>query len=191
VIAAIGNFDLTEQGIAQKWVQKAFTARGEAAEALKSLEGTYNAYPLGANERGAQLALATNGLSALDQVKRAANGELKALWVVGVDLFSVGLPREEVIKALENVDFLAVQDSRRSETFYYASVALPMTLPAEQDGSYTNCEGTTQFVKAIIPPVGEAKPAWRVFEELSIRLNPRMPFSQASEILATAPAFAR
>lgn len=163
----------------------------EAADALKSLEGTFNAYPLGSNERGAQLALATNGLTALDQLKRAANGELKALWVVGVDLFSVGLPREEVIKALENVDFLAVQDSRRSETFYYASVALPMTLPAEQDGSYTNCEGTTQFMKAIIPPVGEAKPAWRVFEELSIRLNPRMPFSQASEILATAPAFAR
>jgi predicted molibdopterin-dependent oxidoreductase YjgC len=65
-----------------------------------------------------------------------------------------------------------------------------MTLPAEQDGSYTNCEGTTQQMKAIIPPVGQAKPAWRVFEELSIRVNPRMPFSQASEILASAPAFA-
>ncbi len=162
----------------------------EAAEALKAREGNFNAYPLGANERGAQLALATDGLSALDQLKKAANGELKALWVVGVDLFNVGLPREVVIKALENVDFLAVQDSRRSETFYYASVALPMTLPAEQDGSYSNCEGTTQFMKAIIPPVGEAKPGWRVFEELSIRLNPRMPFSQASEILATSPAFA-
>lgn len=163
----------------------------EAAEALKSREGNFNAYPTGANERGAQLALTTTGLSAVEQLKKAANGELQALWVVGVDLFNVGLPREEVIKALENVDFLAVQDSRRTETFYYASVALPMTLPAEQDGSYTNCEGTTQFMKAIIPPVGEAKPAWRVFEELSIRLNPRMPFSQASEILSTAPAFAK
>jgi NADH-quinone oxidoreductase subunit G len=189
-------------GISEPELQAAITAAAgatvitttslnhEAAEVLKALDGNFNAYPTGANERGAQLALACDGLSALEQLKKAANGELSALWVVGVDLFSVGLPREEVIRALENVDFLAVQDSRRTETFYYASVALPMTLPAEQDGSYTNCEGTTQQMKAIIPPVGQAKPAWRVFEELSIRVNPRMPFSQASEILASAPAFA-
>ncbi len=160
-----------------------------AAKALASLESKFNQFATGGNEHGAQIALSAAGLSARDQLIAAARGDITALWVVGVDLFEVGLPREFVEQALENVDFLVYQGSARNETFYYASVALPMTLPAEQDGTYTNCEGVVQRLKPAIPAVGESKPVWRVFEELSVRLQPRMPRSNASEVLATSPAF--
>ena len=122
-------------------------------------------------------------------LQAAANGNLKALWLVGVDLFSQGLDRDLVTRALENVEFLVVQDSLRSETFYFASVAIPMALSAESDGSYTNMEGTVQELRAIIPTIGDAKPVWRTFEELSVRLQPRMPFMQAKDLFESIPAF--
>ena len=158
----------------------------------KATGGSFNCYARGANERGLQLMGATPGAKGLDthnMLQAAANGNLKALWLVGVDLFSQGLDRDLVTRALENVEFLVVQDSLRSETFYFASVAIPMALSAESDGSYTNMEGTVQELRAIIPTIGDAKPVWRTFEELSVRLQPRMPFMQAKDLFESIPAF--
>lgn len=168
----------------------------EAAEALARIAmtsgGSFNCYARGANERGLQLMNAvpqSNGWDTHQMLIAAAGGQLKALWLVGVDLFATGLDRNLVERALENVEYLVVQDSNRSETFYYASVAIPMALQAEADGSFTNMEGTVQRLKAVIPAPGEAKPAWRVFEELSLRLAPRMPHIQAEDVFASIPGF--
>lgn len=166
---------------------------GSLASLAGTTGGSFNCYARGANERGLQIMGATpgeNGLNTHDMLMAAANGNLKALWLVGVDLFEVGLDRDLVIRALENVEYLVVQDSSRSETFYYASVAVPMALPAECDGSFTNMEGTVQELRAVIPVIGDAKPAWRVFEELSTRLAPRIPYMQAKDVLASIPALA-
>ena len=142
-----------------------------AAESLSALAsstgGSFNCYARGANERGLQLMDAVPGPSGLNthqMLQAAANGNLKALWLVDVDLFEVGLDRNLVIKALENIEYLVVQDSSRTETFYYASVAIPMALQAESDGSFTNMEGKIQELKAAIPFMGDAKPVWRVFK---------------------------
>lgn len=168
---------------------------GEIALALDRAasehNGSYNLYARGANERGLQLMEAypeQNFLSAREMLLSAANGGLKALWLIDVDPFESGLPREMVIEALENVEHLVVQCSTRSEAFYYASVALPMTLQAECDGSYTNMDGTVQEMKAVIPAPGESKPVWRVFEELSARLHPKMPNMTAAAVRELIPA---
>ncbi len=160
----------------------------------QATEGSFNCYARGANERGLQLmgaAPGSEGLNTQQILAAAANGNLRALWLIGVDLFSTGLDRDLVSRALENVEFLVVQDSSRTETFYYSSVAVPMTLPAESDGSFTNMEGTVQELRAAIPAPGDAKPVWRVFEELSMRLAPRMPNMQARDVLESIPALAR
>ena len=166
-----------------------------AAESLCSIAmtsgGSFNCYARGANERGLQLMGATpgkNGLNTHQMLEAAANGHLRALWLIDVDLFEVGLDRNLITKALENIEYLVVQDSSRTETFYYASVAIPMALQAESDGSFTNMEGTIQELKAAIPAPGEAKPVWRVFEELSLRVAPRRPVMMAKDLLATIPA---
>lgn len=170
----------------------------EIVSSLKSIasatEGSFNSYARGANERGLQLMGAMpdeTGLNTHQMLTAAANGNLKALWLIGVDLFSVGLDRDLVVRALENVEYLVVQDALRTETFYYASVAVPMALQAEGDGSYTNMEGKVQELKAVIPAPGDAKPVWRVFEELNLRLAPRMPNVQAKDVLEKIPALAR
>ncbi len=154
--------------------------------------GSFNCYARGANERGLQLMGATpneSGLNTHQMIEAAANGRLKALWLIDVDLFNVGLDRDYVIKALENIEYLVVQDSSRTETFYYASVAIPMALQVESDGSFTNMEGTVQELKAAISAPGDAKPVWRVFEELSMRLEPRKPFMMAKDLFDSIPAF--
>jgi len=115
----------------------------------------------------------------------AADGRLRALWLVGFDPFTA-LPEDHdlVNRALERAEFLVVQDTRRTEATGYASVVLPMTAPAEETGTYTNVEGRVQEIKAILPPQGDATPAWRTFSELMLRLRPARPFIQAKDIFA-------
>lgn len=162
-----------------------------AIEDLKAV-GSFNCFARGANERGLQLLGAVpqnEGHTTYKMLSAAARGEIKALWLLDVDLFNIGLEDSTVEKILENVEFLVVQTSARNETFLYSSVALPLTLPAESEGTFTSCENRIQRLAAAIPPVGESKPAWRVFEDLSVRIQPRMPAIQAKDVFAKIEAF--
>ncbi len=160
----------------------------------KATGGTFNCYARGGNEQGSrQLGVAGATQSAHEILKAAAEGKVKALWIAGVDPFAHA-DHATVVAALENVDFLVVQDVQQTEAFHYASVVLPMTAPGEQDGSYTNLEGRVQLLKQVLPAVGSAKPAWKAVTELSVRLKPGAPYFHAvdvaKEIAANVPAFA-
>ena len=166
------------------------------AESLQSFSTAFNCYPRGANERGLQLLGAVpqasnkeTGLSTYAMLSAAAQGEITSLWLLDVDLFEVGISREVVQQILENVETLVVQSSQRNETFFYSSIALPLSLPAESEGTFTNCEGRIQKFAAAIPAVGESKPAWRVFEDLSVRISPRMPAIHPKDVFKTIDQF--
>lgn len=188
---------------------------GEAIQALrtlcKTLDVPLNLYHESANGRGAvELGLLPGGLSDAARnriankfpdgfasgvgadthqiLERAASGQITALWIVG-DAFAMHHDRQLVERALENVEFLVVQDIAESETSLYASVILPMNAPAEQDGTYTNIEGRVQRMNAIIPSPGVSKPAWRIFGECLLRavsvdplFNPREIMEEISDI---------
>jgi NADH-quinone oxidoreductase subunit G len=162
-----------------------------ALQDLRTL-GSFNCFARGANERGLQLLGATpksSGYSTYKMLSAAAQGEIKALWLLDVDLFNIGLEDSTVEKILENVEFLVVQTSARNETFLYSSVALPLALPAETEGTFTSCENRIQRLGAAIPPVGESKPGWRVFEDLSVRIQPRMPAIQPKDVFSNIEIF--
>ena len=99
-----------------------------------------------------------------------------------MDPFTAHPDRALVEAALESVEFLVVQDWRETEASAYASVVLPMTAPTEMDGTYTNCEQRVQRMDAVLPAPGSAKPAWRVFSEVSIRSKPQTPFFNIEEV---------
>jgi len=178
------------------------TPRGASVvETLASLAmvtgGTFNNYARKANEEGAKLIgiqPAHGGINTHGILRGCASGEIKALWLVGCDPFAEHPDLDLVQKALENVEFLVVQDWRRTEATSYASVVLPMTAPMEMDGSYTNIERRVQVMRQVFPPRGEAKPAGRVFAELSLRLRPEAPLFNRAEVFARLateiPAFA-
>ena len=116
-------------------------------------------------------------------LEAAADGEVKALWMFGVDPFESYPDRDLVQRALENVEFLVYQGIEETEAMHYASVVLPHTAPAEQDGTYTNCERRVQRMKSVLDPKGDAKPAWRIFSEIYVRLKPSTPFFNPSEVM--------
>ncbi|MGV3616196.1 MAG: NADH-quinone oxidoreductase subunit NuoG [Fimbriimonas sp.] len=173
----------------------------DAAETLAGLAtvtgGTFNRYARLANEEGADL-LGVRPLSGGRDthaiLEGCANGSVKALWLAGVDPFEAHPDRALVQRALENVPFLVFQHYLESEATGYASVVLPMTPPSEAQGSYTNLERRVQAFGPVVPAKGTAKPAWRVFTELSLRIRPETPRFHPSDVLAAIaaemPAFA-
>lgn len=154
-------------------------------------------YPCVANEFGAAaLGIGTGeepGMGTQGILKRCADGTIHALWCVDADPIDL-CDRKKAEQALESVPFLVVCATRQSPILDYASVILPMALPAEGDGSYTNCEGRVQRMKMILPPKDESKAAWRIFAELLLQASPSKPFFNPGkvmdEIAATNPMFA-
>jgi len=123
------------------------------------------------------------GLDTHSILAAAAAEELDALWLLGCDPFEDCDDRRLVERALENLPFLVVQDYVEREVMAHASVVLPMAAPAEQDGTYTNMEGRIQRMQGAIPPPGDAKPAWRAFAEIALRMRPMTPYFNPAEIM--------
>src|SRR3990170_2157132 len=100
-------------------------------------------------------------------------GKIKALYVVGEDLFSVvkGGERGKLREVLSKLSFLAVQDFKLTETAKLAHVIIPGANPYEKDGTFTNDMGRIQSIKKTIPPQGSAKPDWEILCLLGKRFS--------------------
>ncbi len=158
----------------------------------KSLESPFNLYGLNANDQGASelgispfdpVSGAKTGLDTHEILVAASRGEIKALWILDVDPFNVHPDRGLVQRALENVPFLVVQTVSESEATSYASVVLPESSPVEVEGTFTNVERRVQRSKQVLPTRGDSKPAWRVFEEIALRVKPQTPLFNPNDIL--------
>ncbi len=146
----------------------------ELASACADLAGAVGGkeMPLyrGTNERGA-LALGVAGWDALDGVEA---------------LLSWGPPPTAGIPA--SVRFLAAWDHLPRAGYDQAAVVLPATTFAERQGSYTNLEGTIQFLRppvAVDPPLKEA---WEVLTELGIALGMDLDYAGIFPIQREAAA---
>jgi NADH-quinone oxidoreductase subunit G len=155
----------------------------DAIGALRGMQN-FNCYALGANEQGAIELGLQQGRATEAILQAAADGHVKSLWLVGSDPLNDFHDRAIAQRALETVPFLVVQDVRMTESAHYASIVLPMAAPAEEDGTWTNCERRVQRLRQVIPAPGEAKPAWRIFSECLVRATDEMPMFNAREVLA-------
>lgn len=152
----------------------------------------FNCYGLNSNDQGCdELGLGTGSTQKI--VEGCASGSIEALWLLNADPFALHSDRDQVEKALENVGFLVVQAANENDALPFASVVLPMAAPAESDGTYVNCERRLQEIKAVLPPKGEAKTAWRIASELLLRSGIGKPYFNPGEVLdeirASVPAF--
>lgn len=93
------------------------------------------------------------------------------------------LPEPERVKnALNNLEFIVVQDILSSETARIADVVLPAAAISEKEGSVTNIEGRIQSFKAVTPPPAKAKPDWEILDLLSARLGNSKPYGSLEKI---------
>lgn len=132
------------------------------------------------------------GLKTVEMLDEALNGNLKGLYLLGIDPAHTDPNLHHVRKALQSLEVLVVQDIFPTETTQLAHVVLPGASFAEKDGTFTNGERRVQRIrKAIEPLAGMAE--WQVIGELSTRMGYHMKYNHASEIMdeiaSLAPAY--
>jgi len=122
------------------------------------------------------------GLTVVEMMNAAADGDLKALYIMGENPMLSDPDITHVEQALKNLDFLVVQDIFLSETAQLADVILPVAGFAEKEGTFTNTERRVQRVRKGLDPPGKARTDWAVICDLSRRMGYLMSYLNAAAI---------
>jgi NADH-quinone oxidoreductase subunit G len=69
-------------------------------------------------------------------------------------------------KAMASADMVVALAAYRSFAADYANVLLPVVPFTETSGTFVNCEGRMQSFNAVVKPLGDARPAWKVLRVL-------------------------
>ena len=107
------------------------------------------------------------GLTVTEVIKGAETGKVKAVYILGENPVISDPDATHVRKALENLEFLVVQEIFLSDTAEYADVVLAGTTFAEKDGTYTNTERRCERVRKAIDCVGYSKEDWKIICEIA------------------------
>jgi formate dehydrogenase major subunit len=124
------------------------------------------------------------GFRITDMFLAADKGDLHGMFIQGENPLISEPNIAHAREVLENeLDFLAVQDIFLTDTAKHADVVLPATASLESNGTYTGSSRHVQLVKRAVDPVGNAKPDWKITQELSHRFGYEWDFSHPSEIM--------
>ncbi|MBU3694573.1 MAG: NADH-quinone oxidoreductase subunit G, partial [Rhodocyclaceae bacterium] len=70
------------------------------------------------------------------------------------------------LRAMKAADTVVCLTTHRDGAADYADVLLPVAAWTETAGTRVNCEGRAQAFVGVVPPAGEARPAWKVLRVL-------------------------
>lgn len=134
------------------------------------------------------------GLTMTGMVPAIPEGKIKALYIVGENPVMSDPDSDHLVKALQQLDFLVVQDIFLTETGKLADVVLPATTFAEKTGTFSNTERRVAPVRQVIPPLGDSRPDWQIITEISRRLGYPMDYAGPEaifeEIRQVTPSYA-
>ncbi|HUW20084.1 MAG TPA: formate dehydrogenase subunit alpha [Sedimentisphaerales bacterium] len=127
---------------------------------------------------------ANTGLTVTEMFKKALEGKLKGLYIMGENPVISDPDSNNVRKAIENLDLLVIHEMFLSDTAQYADLVLPAVSFAEKDGTFTNTERRIERIRRVIKPVGNAKADWEIICEVAQRCGYKgMDYSHPSEIM--------
>ncbi|MDJ0521071.1 MAG: formate dehydrogenase subunit alpha [Planctomycetota bacterium] len=125
------------------------------------------------------------GLTHLEILRGVSGGTIKAIYLVGENPALSEADATHARKAMEDVEFLVVQDIFLTESAHYADVVLPAATFAEKDGTFTNTERRVQRVRQAIPPVGESRSDLWITCEIARRMGAvGFDFETATDVMA-------
>ncbi|MEN8201833.1 MAG: formate dehydrogenase subunit alpha [Bacteroidota bacterium] len=101
----------------------------------------------------------------------ALEGKLKAIWVIGEDVVQTDPNSQKVIKALEAIDLVIVQELFITETAKYADVVLPGASFLEKSGTFTNGERRVQAVRQVVEPNKGAKADGQIIVDIMNKMG--------------------
>lgn len=133
------------------------------------------------------------GWEPVEAMRRASQGEVGFLYLVGHDPLG-GWPRATHRRdGLEKAGFVVVQDAFLTKTTRVADVVLPVAILAEREGSSVGADGVRRRLRAAVVPPAGALPDGEVFRELGRRLGTPLPTedeveSKLTELFEKPPA---
>ena len=133
-----------------------------------------------------------SGLGYSRMMEAARNGRVKAMYIVG-DSQRTESPID--LEALDNLEFLVVQDMFLTEAASRAHVVLPSASASEKDGTFTNAERRVQRVNRAVDPPGDARSGLEIICDVAVRLGAMSyanldPAQVMEEIANQAPSYA-
>jgi predicted molibdopterin-dependent oxidoreductase YjgC len=152
----------------------------------------------GANARGAEFAGLVpdeGGLPAGEIIAQAAEGQIKALYLVGENVLATHPAAEQARRALRNAELIVVHELFPTETAREADIVFSACSIAEKDGTMTNAEGRVQrLFRALRSDAAGVRPDWRILSDLSGEMGEPLGYAAAAEVthdlFADLPAYA-
>jgi formate dehydrogenase major subunit len=124
----------------------------------------------------------------------AVAGRLRAMYIFGEDVAQTDPNTAHVVRALEALELLVVQEIFENETTRYADVVLPASSFLEKSGTFTNAERRVQLVAPAIDPPGEARTDFEIIKAVSRALGHELPWETPAdamdEVAALTPDWA-
>ena len=134
------------------------------------------------------------GITATETFPAAIRGEVKGLYICGEDPVVSDADTAHIIKALESLDFLVIQDLFLTRTAEYADVVLPAVSYAEKEGTFTNTERRVQRVRKAVTVEGEMRTDIEIITDLMNAMGyPQKRLTSAEimdEIASLTPSYA-
>jgi len=144
---------------------------GEQSHILETLKETW----------GGEIAF-KQGLDTMGMIRAAESGDLKALFLLGVDPHAVFPDTGRTRKALSRIDLVVRTGMFPAVHEELADTVLPTTAVTEMDGTYMNIEARVQRIRKLCDPPGRARPIARILLALAGRLGPPLGFVGARDI---------
>ncbi|MEY4069602.1 MAG: dehydrogenase subunit [Candidatus Eisenbacteria bacterium] len=134
------------------------------------------------------------GLTAREALAAAAEGKVRALWIVADDLLVSAADRALVERALERCELVIVNEMFLTRTAARAHVVFPVAAFAEKEGSVLNSERRLQRSNRALSPRRGARADWEVLQAVARELGADWRYRTAEdvfrEIARTVPGFA-
>ncbi|HEY7649298.1 MAG TPA: formate dehydrogenase subunit alpha, partial [Methylomirabilota bacterium] len=128
------------------------------------------------------------GLVVTEMIDGCLSGDVRAMYVVGENPLLSEPDLHHAEKAMEQLEFLVVQDLFMHETAERAHVFLPAAAFAEKEGTFTNSERRVQRVRQALQPPGQARPDWWITAELAKRVGRRLGIALDRQFTYAGPA---
>jgi len=112
-----------------------------------------------------------HGLTSLEQTDASVAGTLKAQYIMGADPVTMNPDANNVIKGLQNLEFVVVQEPMLNMTAEYADVFLPAASCLEKYATVTNTERRVQMCRPVVAPYGNSRPDYEILIDLMNRFG--------------------
>ncbi len=103
------------------------------------------------------------GLNVLQMMDAAKAGKLKAIWVIGYDVFLSNANASATERAFSEMELVIISDMFMNETARkFGNVFFPVASSFEKDGTFMNGERRVQLLRRVIESNGNSRTDWEI-----------------------------